>query len=482
MASNYQIYVGGSLINVVAGTLDINNTIGQRSTCTFDAWDSTGTITWNQGTEVLVYDASGHVKFGGFVENDKIVKPGFHALLYHQVSCKDYHYLADKRLAARSYLNQTAGSIVYDLLNNYLAAEGVVADQIAAGPILPEVVFNYEQVSKCLDAIATQAGYWWQIDEYKNLFFQPYGGINAPFSLDGTTISQDDQLSLTHGNPKYVNRQFVTGSYDKTDWITEMHHGDGVSRSFTMSYQFASDKATIQVNGVGQTVGIKGVNTGYQFYYAEGDQTVAQDPSQTILTSSDTLTVTYKGRYPVVALAANDTLITTQQSLEGGGTGYVESKYHNAKIKTLAGAFSVASALLAHYGSHMRTLVWQSKESLISGIKQGQLITVNLPMFNLNTQMLVQTVEIMDSVDGYNIWYQVTCVGSPYDVTWQTLFQNLANQQEPQDSINVGDDSALAILTQWSALWNWAATFTATSYTCLICNTTTLCGTAQLVC
>ena len=481
---NYIVKVAGSVANVLAGTLDINNTIGQRSTCTFTAWDVTGSIIWFQGSHVEVYDLNNIKKYGGFVETDEMSKPGYSALLEHQVTCKDYHYLADKRLAARSYLNQTVGSAVLDLFNNYLVSEGVTitATSIAAGPMIPEIVFNYEQVSKCLDALATQAGYWWQIDENLVLWFQPYGGLNAPFTLDGTTVSQDDTLKFTEGNPNYVNRQFVTGSYDKTGFITETRKGDGVSRAFAMSYQFASDKASILVNGVAQTVGIKGAQTGFQFYYAEGDQTVAQDPSQMVLGTGDTLTVTYKGRYPVVALAQNNALITSQQGYEGLGTGYVESKHHNAKIKTLAGAFSVASALLGHYGQRMRQLTFQSKEKLITGLKQGQLLNVNLSMFNLNTQMLVQTVEITDGVDDYNIWYIVTCVGSPYDVTWQTLFQNMSNQAEPQDNINISDDSALAILTQWSALWNWTGTFTATTYACLICNTSTLCGTGQIVC
>ena len=482
---SYQVAIGGVLANVVAGTLTANNTIGQRSTLSCTAWDATGALTFDQGTQIQLYDTSNTLIYGGYIEADKIVKPGFSALLEHQLTCKDYHYLADKLLAARSHLNQTAGSIVIDLINNYLSSEGVTftSASIAAGATLPEVVFNYEQVSKCIDAMATQTGYWWQIDTNKVLWFQPYGGQNAPFVLDGTTVSQDDKLAYENGNPQYVNRQFVTGGWDKTGLQTETRHGDGVSRAFAFSYQFSTDVPTVTVNGVGQTVAVKGAQTGYQWYYAEGDQTLAQDTSGTILISSDTLIVTYKGRYPVVALAQNNTLITTQQSLEGGGTGYVESKYHNAKVKSLAAAFQIGSSLLAHYGQKMRTLTWAMKAASAAGLLQGQLLTVNLTALGLtHVSMLIQSVEYTDSIDGINMWCVLTAVGSPYDVTWQTFFQNLANQQQPQDAINVGDGGVLAILTQWSALWNWAASYTATKNTCPIIGNSTIIGPSLIIC
>lgn len=485
--ATYIVKVGGVTAHVIAGTLNVNNTIGQRSTCTFTAWDATGLISWGQGTRVQVYDLNNTLVYGGFLEQDKITKPGFSALLQHQVTCKDYHYLADKRLAARSYLLQTAGSIVIDLINNYLSAEGVTftSASIVAGATLPEVVFNYELVSKCIDAIATQTGYWWQIDNNKVLWFQPYGGLNAPFALDGTTVSQDDKLVYTNGNPQYVNRQFVTGGWDQTNTQTETRHGDGVSQAFALSYQVSRNLVSITLNGVAQTVGIKGVQTGYQWYAAEGDQTIAQDPSGTILISTDTLVITYRGRYPVVALAANDALITSQVSLEGGGTGYVESKYHNAKVKTLSGAFQIAASLLAHYGQKMRTVSWQMRASAAAGLQQGQLMTVNLPMLSpdlANLSMLIQSIEYTDNIDAINMWAIITAVGSPYDVTWQTFFQNLANQAQPQDAINIGDGGVLAVLTQWAALWNWTGTFTATKYTCLLCSASNPCGVTKIVC
>jgi hypothetical protein len=480
---SYTININGSAANVVAGSMHVVNMIGQRSQATFDVFDTTGGTFYLQGSHVEVYDETSALVYAGFVERDRIIKPGFAALLVHSITCKDMHYLADKRLAASSYLLQPAGTIVTSLWSKYLAVEGVTitATSIASGPTISEAVFNYEPVSKCLDSIAQQSGYWWQIDQNKVLSFQAYGGTLAPWVLDGTMVDQVKGVSFEEGNPQYVNRQFATGSYDKTGTLTENKHGDGVTRAFALGYQMSSSVPTIKVNSITQTLGRKGQDTGFQFYYAEGDQTVTQDPSGTLLTSSDTLTVIYRGRFPVVALAQNAGLIASQQTLENTGTGYVESRYHNARLTTLTGAFSVAAALLSHYGARMRTLQFITNKK---GLAQGQLIIVKLPAFGLsNVQMLIQSVEITDSQDDLNYWFIVQCVGSPADVTWQTFFQNLVQGPDAVDPIQVGSDTIVATLTSWTAAWNWTSgTVTNSIYSCPICGNATLCGNSTIIC
>jgi hypothetical protein len=484
MASiSYTININGVAANVMAGSMHLVNMIGQRSQATFQVWDATGAVFYGQGSHVEIYDETAALVYAGFVERDRITKPGFAALLIHDITCKDMHYLADKRLAASSYLLQPAGVIVLDLFNKYLSIEGVTvtASSVALGPTISEAIFNYEPVNKCLDAIAKQSGYWWQIDQNKVLFFQPYGAIPAPWVLDGTQVDQIKGTTFEEGNPQYVNRQFATGSYDKTPTLTESHKGDGVTRGFALGYQMAAGIPAISVDGVPQTLGRKGQDSGFQWYYAEGDQTVTQDSSGPLLNSTNTVTITYHGRFPVVALAANNALIASQKALENTGTGYVESKYHNSRVTTLAGAFGIASSLLAHYGSRMRTLSFLTQKK---GLAQGQQLLVNLVAFGLvNTPMLIQSVEITDSVDELNYWFIVTCVGSPIDVTWQTYFQTVVEATNNLDPIQVGASAVVAIITQWTALWNWTTgTLNRSNYTCPICGNATLCGNSTIIC
>lgn len=490
---SYTVKVGGVAVVVEAGTLDIKNEIGQRSQCTFTAKTATG-VNWPYGTQLQAYNDVGALAYAGFVDTDQATKPGFRPVLEHAVTGMDMHYLADKRLAFQSYLDANAGDIVQSLWGAYLQPEGVTLGPIAQGLLIPEIIWNGEQVSKALDWLAQQCGYWWQIDENRQLWFQPYGGLSAPFTLDGTQVSQDDKLSVTYGNRQYRNRQFLVGGKDKTAVLTETLHGDGIRRAFTLRYPVVSITGKtkgvqkgVWVNGVQQTLANKSQNTGAQFYYAISDLVLAQDTGQAILGTGDTLTVTYEGEYPVVALAQNAALISQQQALEGGGTGYVEAKESNTKVHSLAAAFQIAQAELAHYGQGMTTLAWACPASrLPSGLAQGQLLTVNLPDFALNEQMLVRSVELTDNTDNLNMWAIVTCIGSPYDVSWQTFFQNLLNQagaNDVADAANQATQSILAALTQTQVNPPAAtASIISSAVSCPLCGPTTYCSNTLIIC
>lgn len=443
----------GALVNVENGTLDTRGEIGQRSTCTFVVWDSNQSV-WQNGMHVEVFDDNNAKVFGGFLDEDVVTKPGFGPILEHNITCRDYHALADQRIVFRTYLNTTAGAIVTDIFNSYLAAEGVTIGQIATGVTLPEVLVNYELVSKILDALATQSGYWWEIDENLQLWFLPYSGKPAPWVMDGTMADQTQRLTLTRGNQAYTNRQYVKGAYDKLTLNTFTMVGNGGAGSYTLPYEI-SELHWVQVNGVLQTLGTKGVDTGRQVYYAVGDAVLAFDPSQPIYGSGDTIVVSYKGRYPIVALAQSGAQIATMKARQGIGTGYIETLYTDSKLHSFAAAFAIGSGMQAHYGQDMRALQFQTQQT---GLKEGQLLTVMLPAFGAdmaNIQMLIRAVELVDNVDGHNIWFQVEAMGSPYDVTWQTFFQQMTNQGDDAiDPLTLGDStSANGALQQQTAAW-----------------------------
>jgi hypothetical protein len=447
----YTCLIGGVAVSVVQGTLDVVNQIGQRSTGTIQVWSPLGT-TWKYGTRVLIYDGANKLVYAGYTNKDKVTKQSRQGYghLEHQVTLMDNCYRADKRLIFGEWENRTAGSIVKDLLSKVLAAEGVTitSASIATGPTIQEVVWNGKQVSSALTWLATQAGYWWNIDTQGVLWFQPYGGIPAPFVLDGTQVNIDTNLSVTFGNDMFVNRQFVKGAHAKTAEKTEGQVGDGHKQNFTLSYEVA-ELTTILVNGVPETVSTKG-DTGSQWYFAVGDSVIAQDTGQVTLQNSDNLSVSYKGSFPILSLAQSPSLIASQKAREGGGTGYVENEYTDAKITSQQAAFQIAGGILSHYGADMTQLEFDVLASMAVGLNEGQMLTVNLPDFGLsNTQMLVTSVEITDSLNEmFSIWYHVLAVGSPYDAAqWQTYWQNLMNQEsDPSDFSSIDDAGGLAFI------------------------------------
>src|SRR5258708_2384460 len=120
-----QATIGGATVTVETGSLAISDAIGQRTTCDFRVRDDIGANKFVANQPVTVTDDSGLVNFAGFIDLSRRQKPVKTSLLLHTIKCKDMHYLADKRIAATSYANQTCGFMVNDLVTNYLAGEGV---------------------------------------------------------------------------------------------------------------------------------------------------------------------------------------------------------------------------------------------------------------------------------------------------------------------------------------------------------------------
>lgn len=454
----YTAKINGAFVNVQAGSLDVVNQIGQRSTGSLKIWGPLGTI-YQYGTQVQVYDENNALAYSGFTTKDKARKSGGArqgtGYLEHDIQLMDNCYKADKRRARKSYIMQTSGYIVNDLLSAYLAPEGVSAlpGSIATGIVIPEARWSgaSKSVSEALTWLAQQNGYWWDIDVNNHLFFLPYGGVPAPFSVDGTDVDALQDLSVEGGNDMYINQQLVRGGFaekgSKTNQLYQKFTGDGHSRSFTLPYGI-SHLYQLLLNGADITANslTKG-QTGGQFYYASGDPVLAQDTAQAILASTDTLEVYYTGRYPVLAQASNPTLITAQRAREGGGTGLVESAYNNSKLRSLAASQQVAGALLTHYGQDTTVLTFATRTK---GFVPGQMLTVNLPDFGLNNkQMLINSVGIDDQgSDGFSVWFRIKAIGSPYEsANWQTYFQNLMAQSADPNDLSDTSDTSLALLS-----------------------------------
>lgn len=343
-------------------------------------------------------------------------------------------------------------------------------DTIANGPTLPDVIFNYATVAACLDAVTQKAGnYWWQIDQDKRLWFQPYAALPAPWALvtDANGRVADARrgtVKVKRAKPLYRNRQIVRGATGQTNAQTESRKGDGNTTAFTFGYPFAK-VPTVTVNSVSKTVGIKGVDSGKDWYWNAGDPTLTQDSAATKLASSDTLQCVYIGQFPVIIISEDTAQITAQQLLEGGGTsGRVEEVTEDSSLSTQDAAFTEAAALLTKYGQKAVTLQFQTRRS---GLAPGQLLTVTIPQHGFSAaQFLIQSIHISDE-DGQVIWYDVTAIQGPVNQTWIEFFgQLVTNANTTSESLSVGSNSTLVIAENISGSITPGAAYTATVYAC----------------
>src|SRR5258708_5902023 len=466
----FTVYVDSVPVESIAGTLQVDNAIGRRSTASVKLITDTNTH-FQQYQAFAIYDANAQLVFNGFITSPEETKPGFQNVLVHTITATDQHFIADKRVIAQAYVNKTCGFIAQDIYNTILSQEGIAIGQIFdglepavalypsttlypsgnVGPV-PQATFAYCTVAQALDALVTTASeagvpYYWMIDGFLNFFFVPYTAIINTTVIDGTQIDQVYNPPIVkRANPLYRNTQIVVGATAQTVAQDEVQNGDGHKRSFPMGYELSS-KPNITVNGTVQTVALKG-STGFQFYWAQGDPVVTQDPGELVLTGTDVLECIYIGQYPTAIIDFNGAQIAYQSSIDNT-SGIIEEVETDRTLNSVASGLVKVSQLLTRYGKQGTIL---QCHTLSAGFAPGQLVMVNLPAHGLaNVQMLIEEVSISDQLDQFNLWYTIKAVLGPYDTSWVNFFSTLLSYSQPANTINVGVSQSMPLLSNFVA-------------------------------
>jgi len=306
---------------------------------------------------------------------------------------------------------------------------------IDTGVVIPVTGYQYQNtISALFDDLVKTNNFWWGIDVNRNLLFQNRPAVLSPFILQSSDLLAQATPKYKNTSPLYRNRQWILGGLDTTTLVTDTRMGDGFTQAWALAYAVAdvtgsTPAPVITRNGVTQQVGVSGVDTGMDFYYAAGDSTIAQDPSETPLGITDALVVQYYGQIPVVVSADNTAAQTALAALQGG-TGIVEA------IETAAGlsksaAQQLANARLAQYAILTTTLTF---DTLRSGLAAGQQLTVFLPEHGIfDVQYLISKVTIKPRILASGVVQYVNTVeatSGPNVGSWTKLF--LALGQTPQ--------------------------------------------------
>ena len=372
-----QIVIGGEIPEYVKGSLTVGLRIEARSIAKFTLVDLAGTASYQKGQAVRIYDTTDTLIFGGVIDAPEKVAMAPSGGLYHSISCADYHYFADKRLIAASYLATAAGTIVADIITNYLADEGVTVGTIEAGPDIVEALFNYVPATVAFDALAEKSGKIWYIDENKALYFVDRTTTPAPWNwTTRTNKPAGSHASLSGANPKYRNRQYIRGSKGTTALQTEKFIADGKQVAFTLSFPVAKVPTFLEVNGVDKTpLGIKGLAAPGDFasYWNKGDPTIYVTD---LPTAGWEVEVRYYGQFDILVLAEDIPAIAAQLTIEGAGTGFVDDIADEPKLDDKDASIDAAQAKLAKYAVAGQRFKYQTLET---GLRPGQLQTVDYP-------------------------------------------------------------------------------------------------------
>jgi hypothetical protein len=326
-------------------------------------------------------------------------------------------------------------------------------------------------VSTHLDKLSQLAGFYWNIDARRRLIFAAYNTTPAPFTFDGSQAddgSGNDLIALQYVSPLYRNGQYVLGITEITSTQTETRKGDGTATAFTFSYPLHS-VPTVTVNAVAKTVGVKGVDTGKDWYWNKGDPTLSQDAGGVKLISTDTLQVVYIGEYQTLTYSQDDGQVLAQQTMEALSTsGKVQAVATDRTLITSAQGFQLAAALLMKYATSGKVLTFKTTTAA-GGLASGQLLPVNIPAAPwhiTNRQYLIESVEW--TFDGFVWWASVKAVDGPANDTWVNFFKRLAATAGLIDTSSSGVSQSVTLLQSVSETWTWTESVTETVFPCPI--------------
>jgi hypothetical protein len=277
------------------------------------------------------------------------------------------------------------------------------------------------------DDLAKQSNnFIWDIDKNLNLIFRERTANPSPWIATGANILISTPPQIENISSLYRNDQFMNNG---TDVITfsKTFTGDGQTQTWTLDYPVDSlTKATI--NGVSSyTIGIKGVDTGRDFYYSVGSPVISQDASDLPLVATQSVTFGYNAQVTIASELRNDSAIAARAALDGT-TGVVQEVEDGTGLSKIA-ILQKIQGLLQQYAVDGRTFTFLTTRA---GLASNQILTMFVPQFGVqDSQFLITDVSIVwkttmaNNVEVAQPFYSVTATSGPIVGDFTRFFSNI---------------------------------------------------------
>lgn len=328
---------------------------------------------FNNGTKI----------WSGTIDDVGENEPVKDAVAFFPIQAINHNQIMDRYVVVRIYDNVTAGSIIKDAITDFVNVNGENIDTslVQDGPIIERAVFGYKTMTDVLRELSNISGFSWFVDCDLKLHFEDRATTNAPFGLfNGSKNYRKLKIKRTRG--QYLNRAILRAGQDTSDSLQEDFAGDpGTKRqTFTVALTFASKPAvTLDTGGgpVAQTVGERGIDdsSAFQWFFRKGEKELSQRSSDTPISGTDVLSITYNGLFPIVQITEDVDQIAARAAIEGGG-GVYERVEDDESIESRAFAIQKNEAVLRRWGKIPTKARYETDEN---GLFAGQLQNINLP-------------------------------------------------------------------------------------------------------
>jgi hypothetical protein len=397
------------------GSVAINKTYGEPWTCDFETFDTDGGYFPVVGQPVSVA-VDGDVYFGGIVRTvDRKKTSAELSLLMCSVSCTDWNHFLERRLTGRrQWANVTAGSIVIDIVTDYLTDEGFDTSLVEDGPTIAEFKIDYPTVAAAFAQLNELAeGYRLFIDQSKQVqfFYADASPATETASFDIPVAATNIQrMAVKQTDEDYCN--YVIGRIAQAlrDPQTETFEGASPATTVTVAFPMAQPP-TVTLDGTPQSVGIYGVDTGRDWYWSEGGTELYQDSEAAPYTG--TLSVTYVGTDSIYVLAKDDAEIADRASKEGTSGRYeklieIDALLSRADAQAMVDAYLYAHIrvpLIATYTTD--DYLEPEAKNLLPGTSQAIMIDGWGSQFDAYTVRTIRATDFINSTGPYNLRYEV---------------------------------------------------------------------------
>ena len=396
---------------------------GTRDTCQFSVicQDSAylarfGVIVNGQPIYVTSESDELGISFGGYIDTLSVLSyPGVLGIFAYQATCVSWAGLATRRIvppALGTTLSGAGDTVFAEVVLRFLKDDGVAVSAASAPNItLPCAVgqFVNQLLDQIVQLISTPDSSWyWYTDEWRTFILAQRTATAAPWDVtDGSDLfagstPYQQQFQTTHN--QLANFVFGLGTKVLLNALNCTFAGDGSSRTFNTP-QPVGQTPTITLNNASQTVGIQGVDTGFDWYWSEGSTTITQDMNGTILQSTDALVVAYQLETPGVAQSPNSASLQTQQAIEGTSGEYDYSFTVSVPIDPV-NLLDLATGYQINYGTPAQTVTFYT---LRPGLKTGQLQGITLADAGISGTFLIATVSV--TVTNNVLVWQYTAFG-----------------------------------------------------------------------
>ena len=415
-----------------------------RATASFTVYDAAGAYTFYERQQVIIEHWDHTLVFAGVVQTCQTVAIPGTSHKFHSIDAADYTAILGWRIVDYAATDKLPGDAVKEILDEYLAEEGISEGYIEDGSILTEIAIGNKSALEAFQKLAEAANFVVYLDYDLKLYFHTRSLYAASWGItDGTDILSDT-FTIERGNPDYRNTEIVIGGYEETDLQTESWVGDGTTKTFPLAYP-ANRFSTVTVASSAKTIGQKGTDAGsYESYYAVNSETLT---FETAPANGAAIVAEYYGLWRSKSKAEDLTAIANNASRQGVGSGKVEHITVDESLNSITAAGEYANAKLSEYGVDGIQIGYKTRRD---GLAAGTLQTVDYQ--GIDEDVLIHHVQELRK-DG-DLEYQVEAVFGPVIEDWSNF---LNSSFELIYSIREGIDDATGV----TKLYNFSHTYEA---------------------